>query len=157
MKDGPGKGRTNKLWQASSDPSPPGDKALTARDSTGRCGVRDRDDELDECIDSEPEGWSQRAERARTGSGRSPRPLVPVGERPEPLAGIEATHPSAGRSPTEGRGIPGGGGAVSVAFAVGAEACGALGCTESSPLYRVRRSDGLERVLCPIHAGRWAE
>ena len=54
------------------------------------------------------------------------------------------------RSPNDRRG---GGGAVR--WAVGAEVCGAVGCSRSDGLMRVV-VDGESRTLCPVHLRRWS-
>jgi len=40
-------------------------------------------------------------------------------------------------------------------FALDAECCGALGCRQTDDLLKVRK-DGSTRVLCRVHAERWA-
>jgi hypothetical protein len=47
------------------------------------------------------------------------------------------------------------GGAVAVEFATKAHGCGALGCRVESPVYRVEKESGAERVLCEQHTRGW--
>ena len=88
--------------------------------------------------DDDPRGGLRAATRGRVWGDLSSCSLSPP-ERKSPSD--NATRPDAGGTERE---------ALELRFAVGADACGALGCRESAPLFVVEGDRG-ERVLCLDH------